>query len=330
MKKHKQDKLSFTEPPEARPVFLVGWRRTGTTWLGSLLSNHPGIAAVVGGQPGQTGGVVENGFFHYLAERYGSLKSPNQLIQLLLIWTNSTFFRLSKIEPQQLFTAKPKSYAQVFKLTMDLIAKKQEATHWLDKCPAHSLYPQRLLQDFPKAKFVAIKRDIQDQVTSALKLTEKIRSRQLRPGAKALLICKEVLAYHLAYAAIAAFTSRHPDKIYNLDYQDLVKDRVRCLKELCNFLDLEFVPQMESSPFKPGSSFLDQGAERTAVLSSFHKRLISLLDTLFKALPATCFLPLIWIRKKIFPPKLPFWFFSCIIEEYQWEDIFGSGRSKDL
>ncbi len=43
------------------PIFVVGARRTGTTWLGNIICNHSRVAGVQGGAKQE--GILETAFF---------------------------------------------------------------------------------------------------------------------------------------------------------------------------------------------------------------------------------------------------------------------------
>jgi hypothetical protein len=315
----------------AKPIFLVGWRRSGTTWLGSLISQHTNVAAILGGVPGRGGGIVESAYFSHLAGKYGNLKYHNNLIRFIEVFCSSTYFELSGLEKDFLYKERPATYEGLFRLTMDRFAEKEGADFWIEKNPAHSFQLMDISRAYPDALFLSIERDIVQQVQSALKLIERINPgrKPIKGLIKKLTIFKEVIGYHAATKHIERFRLKHPDKILLVKYENLVKSRRKVINAICKFLGLDFQEDMLESKYKPATSFKSE-TERKRALSPIEIKMIPLLSLCFARVPYIFYRLLYLAKRKIEGQKLPFWYFSTTIERYGWDDIFGEGRERDL
>jgi hypothetical protein len=315
----------------AKPIFLVGWRRSGTTWLGTLIGQHTNVAAILGGVPGRRGGIVESAYFSHLAGKFGNLESHNDLIHFIEVIGNSTYFELSGLKKDLLYKERPITYEGLFRLIMDRFAEKERTDFWLEKNPAHSFHLMDISSAYPDAMFLSIGRDIVQQVQSALKLIERINPgrKPIKGLIKKLTIFKEVIGYHAATKHIERFRLKHPDKILLVKYENLVKSRRKVVNAICKFLGLDFQEAMLESIYKPATSFKSE-TQRGEVLSPSEARMIHLLSLFFACVPYMFYRLLYLAKRKIEGQKFPFWYFSTTIERYGWDDMFGEGRENDL
>jgi len=303
------------------PIFVVGWRRAGTTLLANLIAQHSKVTIVNDNQmPGDLGGAFESVFFSHLAGKYGDLKHPNNLIRFIEIFGSSSYFELTGLDKEFMFAERPETYAKLFRVTMDKFAEKNGADWWVEKSPPHSFHIEELSRFYDDAKFVAVKRNVVEQVRSAIGLLELI-GRVSRTGVKRKLkIVREVLAYYGAYKHIERFQKQHPSKIILIAFEDLIKSRIKTIMAVCDFLQLDFQPQMLESQYKPATSFKSE-IERIQILSPMDVKMIHALSSFCTRLPYPFYRILYVAKRTIHGQKLPDFFFITKVIRSGWNNI---------
>ncbi len=312
----------------AKPIFLVGWRRSGTTWLGNLISQNTNIASIMGGKPGEMGGCVESFYFSHLAGKFGDLKNCNNRIYFIEVFGSCTYYELSGLGKAFLYEKKPLSYADAFRFMMDRYAELKGTDFWFEKNPSHSFHVEEIADAYQDAKIVAIKRDIIGQVRSALKIN-KIEGVEAE-GLKAYLyVLKEIISYYMAFKHIDHFKAKHPEKMLIVYYAELVGDTEGVLTTICDFLGLEFEPAMLKSPYKAATSFKSE-EERHEILPPAQEKMLKILAPIFALIPYSLYKIFYRTAKKIQGLHFPHWFFSTKLEQYGWDDIYNPERTGDL
>ncbi len=249
-----------------KPVFLIGsWRRSGTTWLASLISQNRQVASIQGGQKGDMGGCVESYFFSHLYHKFGDLKDLNNLVHLIEVFGNSAYYDLSGLPKDHLYKLKDFTYAGIFRSMMDEFAKTKGADFWLEKNPSHAFYVKEIADHYNDAKFISVERPIQDQIRSAMKMNTLEGKKQTRLKNLSYEL-KEIVMYNCSLKHIYHFKKQNPDRIYVLSYKALLNHKKASLDSICHFLGLEFEETMLDSPYLPQSSFQNQ-EEKNIVLS---------------------------------------------------------------
>lgn len=312
----------------ATPVFLVGWRRSGTTWLGALIAQNTNISCVMGGKPGELGGCAESYFFSHLYNKFGDLKDHNNLIHLIEVFGNSTYFELTGFTKDFLYEERSETYEGLFRRLMDRYAEGKGAELWLEKNPSHSFHVEEIARCYEDAKFIAIERDVVGQLRSALKMNE-LEGIEMRGLRKAVGILKEVVGYCAAQKHINRLRSKHPDRMLVVSYEDLVKSRKEVITAICDFLGVAFEPAMLESPYKAASSFISE-EEKKGVLSDREAAATRIIFRLCNLLPWRFYRWLYRRAKKMQGLHFPHWFFSTKIEHYKWDDLLDPRRTRDV
>jgi len=302
----------------AKPIFVVGRPRTGTTWLGNLIGQHSNVACVHRNNETGKYGIAESAYFSHIADKFGDLAIANNLIRLIEVFCNSDFFELTGLDKDMVYVARPQNYKGLFRLVMDRYAERKGTDFWLEKTPMHALYIDKISKYYPDAKFVVIQRNIVDQVRSAVKLTEnKVRKRHTNGVKRLSLLTEKVFMYHLVYKHIKRFEKRCPDKMIFVRYEDLLSSRRETISAVCEFLGLDFQENMLETNFKAGTSFKSE-AERKETLSAGQVRIVKCLDRIFGILPYGLYRIFHLLKQRIDKNKLPFWFFANKINRYNW------------
>ena len=97
----------------ARPVFIGGAARTGTTWLANIISRHSKVACIQGTTAVGMDGVNESAFFSHVAGMVGNLKNDNNLIQLIEIFASSDYFLASGLDKEIFYRERNRKEARI-------------------------------------------------------------------------------------------------------------------------------------------------------------------------------------------------------------------------
>jgi hypothetical protein len=291
----------------AKPIFILGVYRSGTTWVANILCSHSKIAGI---QAERHEGIHESAFFCTIKDRYGNIQNDNNFIEFMEIFSCSDYFLLSNLDKKYFYKNRPKSYDEFFKMMMDKYAETRRADFWLEKTPAHSLYFSELLRIFPDAKFLIIKRNIIDTIKSDIRLKyfDEHMAKKMK-FSKIIFTIFLVFRYYLYYSDI-----NNKGKKQNclfIEYENLKKNRNELTKNICTFLDIDFESQLLEDKYKPNTRYVSE-KERNIVLTKNEEMLIKIFNTLFSFFPNKFFYCFLSLYKKRFKEiyGIPDWFFS--------------------
>jgi hypothetical protein len=146
-----------------RPVFVVGCHRSGTNLLYDTLLSAGGFAVYRGYLP----------VYKMLIPRFGSLRRQQNRHRLMQTWLRSKGFRRSGLDSAEL-TAKVlqecRSGGDFIRITMDELARQQNASRWAVYDPDDVLFIPDIKRDIPEALFLHIIRDGRDIALSLRKM----------------------------------------------------------------------------------------------------------------------------------------------------------------
>ena len=240
-----QDKISNgspvarTGPMGAGPVFVVGMWRSGTSLLYALLNQHPQI------------GLMYESDLPLLSSFFTLPHLKSSWIAKIDSW-NGALTR-HKIDMASL-PATVEGLPDAFRAVAQQYAEQKGATIWGCKSPNYYDCMNQLANWFPNAKFIVIWRDPADVCRSIVRAAKK-SPWFARPGMdiRALLGCHRMKqeADELVRRGVA---------IYQLQYDDLVREPAVTLAAICDFIGVEFDPGMTSL----------EGADRSAIYDAEH------------------------------------------------------------
>ena len=215
----------------ARPVFILGCPRSGTTLLQLMLHSHPRIAV-----PTETKFVLPA---YTRRCEFGDLAvSENR--RALADWITrdrSTKFRnlgLDAAETADEIVAGPPTLGSAVGTVFRAYACRFGKPRWGDKRPSYFRYAAPLLRMFPDAQFVHLVRDGRDCVASLLEMPWYDQD-----------IYHAISAWREAVDRGRRLAGRlGPDSYYEMQYERLVADPVDELTRLCGFLGEDFDPAM--------------------------------------------------------------------------------------
>ncbi|MBA9005621.1 sulfotransferase family protein [Thermomonospora cellulosilytica] len=218
-------------PTNDRPIFVVGCPRSGTTLLQLMLHAHPQIAI-----PPETRFLLAA-----YEERtgFGDLADPANR-ETLARWITDrrkTRFGDLGLDAQKVIdeiVAGPGTLGSALGIVFRAYARRFDKPRWGDKRPGYFQYIPVLLRLFPDAQIVHLIRDGRDCVASLKEM----------PWYK-------LDSYHALSTWIEAIDAGRraarllgPDSYHELRYEDLVDDPEHQLRRLCEFLGVEYGPQM--------------------------------------------------------------------------------------
>ena len=249
-----------------RPIFVVGFPRSGTTMLQLMLHAHPRIAI-----PPETRFVL-NGY-QQRAE-FGDLREPEnrrRLAQWIVAKKTFKDLRLDKDAIIEEIVAGPPTIGSAFGIVFRAYARRYGKPRWGDKRPSYLHALHVVLALFPNAQIVHIIRDGRDAVSSVMEMKWNTRD-----------FYESVAAWnegvdHGRWAA----RKLGPESYHEMQYEHLVADPTSALKRLCGFLGEEFDPAMtepasvapEAVPKRKAWHSRTRAEVNTARVSSYQKRL---------------------------------------------------------
>ena len=300
------------------PIFVVGMRRSGTTWLGNQLSEHPRIAGI---RHVEHMGIHESAYFSHVYGRYEDLHILSNFIEFVEVISACDYFRLAGVTKDHLYSLWPTSYEEVFRTVMDSYAKANGADFWVEKSPGHTYKLDLLSKIYPEAKFIGITRNIESVVKSSLGM---YLSRQPEYAARRSYRWSLILSLSRSWHKHDKSMRKHLNTNLNfkmIRYEDMKTDRARVMNDICKFLDIEFDQQMLTESFPPNTSFKG-GFSRDCHLDEQEKRYIKYASFYHGFFPLRVFLLRNSIKEFILrryrgtnKRDLPKWFFKLYQQE---------------
>lgn len=150
-------------PRSKRPVFIVGFPRSGTTLLYDMLLSAGGFAVYL----------TETHFFTTFVPRFGDQRVRRNREALLNEWLGSDYFKLSGLRPDDIRQPILEGCANAgdfLRVIMDSIARTQNMRRWAEKTPDHVLHLRQIKRLIPEALIIHIIRDGRDACLSMEKL----------------------------------------------------------------------------------------------------------------------------------------------------------------
>jgi Sulfotransferase family len=231
-----------SQPQWRGPLFVAGTWRSGTSLLYALLNKHPQIGLMYEGDlfllrplfwiPGAgSRWLARWEFYNGAVTRHG-------------LDTGRIPLTISRLP-----TAIEKAYQEY--------ARRKGALIWGEKSVHlhHSL--ERLLEDFPDARFIFLWRDLASICGSVIRAKNDFFLGRTRMTERTLARYKTLKAQ-----CDRLITRGLP--VHQIHYETLVKDPADVMMEVCKFLDLPFVPSVA----------VLEGADRSAIYDGAHHALV--------------------------------------------------------
>jgi len=221
------------------PLFVVGMWRSGTSLLYALLNQHPQI------------GLMYESDMLTLSPLFFIPRKSSWWLNKVDSW-NGALTR-HKIDAGTI-PADITDLPNAFRAVAQQYASKKGATVWGCKSPTYYDCMTQFADWYPDAKFIVIWRDPADVCRSIVRAAEKAVW-----FAQAGMDLRAILGYRRMKRE-ADELERRGAKIYQLQYDDLVREPVQTLSAICDFIGIQFDPKMATL----------EGADRSAVYNGEH------------------------------------------------------------
>jgi len=254
-----------------RPIFVVGNSRSGTTMVGRLLGRHPEVFTFHELHffeqlwcPGDENRCLPRDEAAYLGallinrqrDGFWERKKPGLYLQEARAMVDSV--------GNEMLTS-----ACVFERFLLYEAKRNEKMIPCDHMPRNVYYIGEILRLFPEARVVNMVRDPRDVLLSQ---KNKWKRRFLGGGNIPLReACRSWINYHsitisrLWKASIdAAEQFISEDRVVTLQFEDLLSDPVKKIRDICSFLEISFDMELLEIP-RIGSSRVADRPGRTGI-----------------------------------------------------------------
>jgi len=257
--------VTSTLPFDQRACFIAGQAKSGTTLLVALLDNHPQLLVL----PEETAYFPtvltkyaprgRHAQFDYLTKRSLS----NVLFGGPCKWGKRNYatfprdkflqtFERAAFDPantqEDLLVLMVKAYAATLERPLDTVAR------WVEKTPANRNHIPEILRRFPHAKVLVTIRDPRAILAAQIAL-EKTRQ-------TGRFSTYYVIAHWRVAAAIAMRVRNRDVPGFVVQYEELVSEPARIMKQVCGYLDINFNPETVLTPTKIGQFWRGNSAAR--------------------------------------------------------------------
>ena len=236
---------------ETKQIFVVGSSRSGTTMMGRILGNHTDVFTF-----------NELHFFgtiwsKHSEKRLSKTEQVNMLSRLLCIQENG-LFNQKKISD---FNEKSKSILQnknctallVYELFLNTITFENKSNISCEQTPKNIYYLDEILSHFPDAKVINMVRD-----QRGVLLSQKNKWKRRFLGASAIPLSEAIRSYINYHPILTAtvwnssleYSSKFTNnsRVRVVRFEELLVEPIRIVKELCQFLEIDFNQEMLKVP----------------------------------------------------------------------------------
>jgi hypothetical protein len=208
------------------PIFIGGLAGSGKTLMRLMLSSHPNIAM-------SRRTYMWTRFYN----RYGDLSRPDHFERCLTAMLAHKSIQVLKPDPERIrreFWQGPATYARLFALFHTHYAEQMGKPRWGDQLGLVERFAGPIFAAFPAAKMIHMIRDPRDGYEIST-----TRSRH-RPGKVGWATARWLYSASL----MKRNQRQYPDRYKVVRYETLVSQPEETLREVCAFLDEEFMPAM--------------------------------------------------------------------------------------
>lgn len=256
--------MHTTNPSSESLIFIGGSGRSGTTLMRSLISAHPRLA------------IAPETHFMKIADRNGGLKEgqPTRFQKFWKRYSSSTRFKDLGVDPSHCIDLMNKqegqTYRNIFRAMLTAYGKRLGKERVGEKTPSHVRYVSQLLEWFPDARVIVMRRDPRAIIASKMNnpwVTRRLTPTSLRHGLlvghRLYEIAREIKDWVELYEDIVVGWEQD-DRVLIVSYEALVSNVENELKRICGFLGEPYEPAMlrnrtsETVPEPEGEVFTDR------------------------------------------------------------------------
>jgi len=254
--------------PVPTPIFVVGYVHTGTTLLRSVLGKHTDIFMMFGEShffedlvrirrdfPRLQDELVLRDYIEFVvrlamsgSKRALKIRGGHGLAEIGL--SREQIEALIDAARQSVAASSGSGHIAAFRSTIAYLSCAANATRWLEKTPAHVHRIDEILAALPDARIIELVRDPRAALASRkARAEEHWRATQAAAGAilNQRIIFDPVFDSHNWRAAVRAgarAAQRHPHAVLRIRYEDLVDNPTSSISDICQFVGIDFQPQM--------------------------------------------------------------------------------------
>jgi len=239
-----------------QPVFLSGHRKSGTTLLVMLFDGHPCLLTYP----------ADSGFFYLYYPLWNdpSYTKDQKISRMIEKVIGSLRIEISKLPQakQDIISFPFSEFEKVFRDTAfrtectprhmleslmlsfrEMVDVSDLLLGFVEKTSSSEIYVSDIVDWFPNARFIHLLRDPRDNWASLRSGWEK--KYQHQNDSLSILLQSMIDRGRLAFEFAKKNSSIYGSKIYKvIRYEDLAFKPTDVLKDICNFLGVEFVPEM--------------------------------------------------------------------------------------
>ncbi|HEY5668343.1 MAG TPA: sulfotransferase [Anaerolineales bacterium] len=209
------------------PIFIGGTDRSGKTTLRAFLVSHPNISIPANG----------SNMWSYFYGQFGDLSQAENFercLDALMHYKHALYLKPDPDRIRHEFWQGTPTYARLFALFHEHLAEREGKPRWGDQTGLIERYADQIFEAYPNAKMIQMIRDPRDRYQASLTLWPKGKGRA--GGATARWLYSTSLAIRNL--------RRYPNRYMIVRYETLVRDTEQTLREVCTFLDEDFIPSM--------------------------------------------------------------------------------------
>ena len=254
-------------PFDQRACFIAGQAKSGTTLLAALLDNHPELLVLP----------QETAYFPTVLKKFGNADRRAQFDYL----TTKSFSRVLfggepkwreheyKDFPQQKFRATFERIAfDPANEQRDLLALMAEAYAetlgvpldgikcWIEKTPANRNHVDEIFSRFPNAKLITTLRDPRAILATQIALEKTRKTKRFS--------VYYVIAHWRVAAKLARRVRARDIQGFFVQFEQLVSEPANVMRDLCDYLEITFDPEILLMPTKIGAPWGGNSAVQIA------------------------------------------------------------------
>jgi hypothetical protein len=220
------------------PLFVIGYKRSGTTMFRLILNSHPDLAIP-----------PESEYFQRIPSRFGNQRHERSELKDIVdalsemkrcdFQLNLSTAQISEIVAPVLPAATSELIAALYKYWGTRQGKA--AARWGDKKPQNWKYVYRLKEWYPESQYLHIIRDPRDVFASVEEhFPEQIIGRKFLPPHIITAWQWRMMNQEMTKQGKAL----GPERYWPIQYEVMVKNPEECCRRCCDFLGIEYTPDM--------------------------------------------------------------------------------------